>query len=581
MAAPAICSTTNMHPHILSEAEYGQSMLMKLNEFRLGALFTDAILCVGQEEFPCHKNVLAVSSPYFQAMFTSDLKESRESRINFNEVSPWTLKRVIDYAYSGKIEVSTTNAQEMLAAASLFQYPAIVSACEEFLEQQLHSSNCLGFEMFAQLHCCTELQKKARQFALENFTSVVENDEFLELPFDRLQSYISSDYIDVRTEETVFKAIKNWVQFDLDEREKQLPELLENVRLFVFDIPQLKIIEQDPLICGSEKCLSLVQDAKRLIQTFHETQAGKRRRSMQDIFIQPRPSTVAKEVVVVLGGRSTDSYVTCSVEMYDPHKDKWSNLADLPQGVTWFSVAVLANCIYVAGGILDNCIISKVWKFDAVDRKWYSVAPMLKPRARHAAAIIEDKMYVLGGVRYEGKMLSVETIECYNPVSNTWTAAGRTTFPRKESCVVPYNNTIVELGGLKGEEAIDNALDSYHIKEDGIRPSGEQFMLPENIRFAKIVVINTVFYIIWEDSNKMIALNAQKRTFKPLPSMHYSRVSSGATVVDGKIYVTGGLIKDEPTSKVESFDPITEKWTEEKPMSEGRALHGCVTLKMC
>lgn len=566
--------------NLVHEVEYGQTMLLKLNEFRHAALFTDTILCVGQEEFPCHKNILAVSSPYFQAMFTSDLKESRENRISFNEVSPWTLKRVIDYVYSGKIEITTANAQDLLAAACLFQYPAIVTACEKFLERQLHHSNCLGIEMFAHLHLCTELQAKAHQFALENFTSVVESEEFLELSFDKLREYISSDLIDVRTEETVFNAVMRWVKFDLDEREKCLSELLQCVRLAVLDISKLKLIENNPLVCSSEKCLSLVQEAQQLKQSFHETQGGKRRRSMQDTSIQPRPSTVAKEVVVVIGGIPSDGYITCSVEMYDPHKERWFSLTDFPERVLWFSVAVLGNCIYVAGGILDGHIIAKVWKFDAIERKWQSVAAMLKPRARHAAAIIDDKMYVLGGVRYERKMLSVETIECYNPATNKWTAAGRTMYPRKESCVVPYNKTIVEVGGVQGEEAVVKTMDSYHIVGDSIRPSGEQFVLPENIKFAKIVVINGVFYIIWEDTKKMIALNAQRRTFKLLPPMQHSRICSGATVVNGKIYVTGGLIDSKPTNLVECFDPVTETWTVEKPMQEGRAYHGCVTLKM-
>ena len=171
----------------------------------------------------------------------------------------------------------------------------------------------------------------------------------------------------------------------------------------------------------------------------------------------------------------------------------------------------------------DQHIVAKVWKFDSTLRTWHAVAPMLKPRARHNAAVIDDKMYVLGGVRYEGKLLCVETIECYNPATNKWNAAGRTMFPRKESSVVPYNNTIVEVGGLQGEDAIVKTMDSYHIVEDSIRPSGEQFVLPQSIKHAQICVINNVFYILWEETGQIIALNAQKRTYKLLPPISKPR----------------------------------------------------------
>lgn len=321
-------SQENATSHVLKNNQYGSSILLKLNEFRLGSLFTDTILCVEEEEFPCHKNVLAVSSPYFQAMFTTDLKESRENKIRFSDISPWILKLLIDYAYSGEIEITANNAQEMLAAACLFQYPAIVSACETFLEKQLHPSNCLGIEMFAHLHSCSELVEKSHQYAQENFTAVIENDEFLDLPLERLQEYISSDLIDVRTEQIVFHAAMRWIKSDIVNREVHLSDLLENIRLSVLDVANLKIIENNPLVCASEKCLTLVQEAQ---QSFQETQGGKRRRSMQDSAVQPRPSTVAKEVLVVLGG-----ITGTSVEMYDPHKEKWTTLAELPEQVRHF-----------------------------------------------------------------------------------------------------------------------------------------------------------------------------------------------------------------------------------------------------
>ena len=213
-----------------------------------------------QEEFPCHKNVLAVSSAYFQAMFTSDLKESREVRISFSEVSAWTLKRIIDYAYSGQLEITHDNAQEMMAAGNHFEYPRIVEACAEFLRRQLHPSNCLE---------------------MENFSSVVEYDEFLELPIERLKHYISSDFIDVRNEEIVYEAVMRWVKFDVDDRRHYLPELMDKVRLGVLDIHSLSLIERDPLVASSAECYSLVTQAQQLRAAI-EGQVGKRRRSMQD-----------------------------------------------------------------------------------------------------------------------------------------------------------------------------------------------------------------------------------------------------------------------------------------------------------
>ena len=570
--------------HMVQTPNYAQDVLSKLNSLRTEGSFTDAILCVGDKEFPCHRNVLAVSSPYFKAMFTSDLRESKEIKISFNEIGPAIMLNLIDYAYTGRVEITVDNAQELLAAASLFTYPAIVEACCEFLSRHLHPSNCLGIEHFAHMHSCAKLELEAHQFALENFSAVVEYDEFLELPPARLLTYLSSDLIDVRNEETVYDAAMLWIHADVEGRLRHLSMVIENIRLTTVDVQYLEsVIEKDPLIQRVEQCKNLVDDAKR----YHETltdQHGQRRRSMQTDTIQPRPSTVAKEVMVVAGGVSNiynTHVVLRSVEMYDPHKDKWHALPDIPCAVSWFSAAALDNTIYISGGIVDNKLVANVWKFDSAQRKWSEVAPMLTPKARHASAAWNNKIYVLGGLNVvkEGKFIAVESIECYDPVKNTWSIAGHSPMPRNQSHVVPYKDTLVEIGGTQGGVKLQT-MESYLCSPESVTYSGEQFVLPDSIQYSQIVVLNGVFYILWEDSKKLISLNPDKRIFRRLADMRYPHVHGGATVMNGKIYVGGGLMDSKPSRSTECYDPVTNTWTLVKTMRHARACQGCVTIQM-
>ncbi|KAK6188612.1 hypothetical protein SNE40_004754 [Patella caerulea] len=562
--------------YFLYSQNYGSDILAKLNALRQEATFTDVILCVGHEELPCHRNILAVSSPYFRAMFTSELRERHESRICFNEVSPWTLKRIIDYAYSGRLEITQDNAQEMLSAGNLFEYPDIVEACCGFFKRQLHFSNCLGIENFAQIHSCKKLEEEANKYALENFSRVVEFDEFLELPMERVLRYISDDHIDVRNEEMVYYAARKWMNHDPDERRQYIPQLLEQIRLPTMDLKNLRLLESDQLLQGCHKGLQMIKDA----QTNRESVKAKteqRRSSLPAIKIHPRPSTVAKEVVVVVSG--INSYITPSVEMYDLQKGRWFKLPDLPRLVSWFSAAAISKWILVMGGICDGHVVDTVWKFDVVQRQWTEAARMPEPRARHACAVLCDRVYLCGGVNGDGTQF-VESIDSYNPYENSWSKAGHSENPRKQSCIVPYNNTLVEVGGIQGE-AMVNTIDSYVCSGLKLRHSGEQFLLPSMIHYAQIVVVNDIFYIIWEDTKKMIALDPHKRTFQPLPDLSVARLHCATTVLHGKIYVSGGLIDTKPSRLVESFDPVSKRWTVEKPMNEERAYHCCVSLQMC
>ncbi|CAG2255921.1 Kelch-like protein 20,Kelch-like protein 38,Kelch-like protein 28,Kelch-like protein 24,Kelch-like protein diablo [Mytilus edulis] len=230
--------------YVLQDPDYSSEMLNKLNSLRTEKVFTDATVCCGQEEFFCHRNVLAASSPYFRAMFTSELREEKNSGIIFNDISAWTMKRIIDYIYTGKLEINTDNVQELLVAGSMLQYEAIVDSCCKFLKCQLDPYNCLGIEKFAQMHSCHRLEEEAYKHALENFSVVTEQVEFLELTVDSLIRYVSSDWIDVRTEEIVYDAVIKWIEFDVDERKKYITQLLENIRLPVIDKHRLSIIKR-------------------------------------------------------------------------------------------------------------------------------------------------------------------------------------------------------------------------------------------------------------------------------------------------------------------------------------------------
>ena len=303
---------------------------------------------------------------------------------------------------------------------------------------------------------------------------------------------------------------------------------------------------------------------------------------MQAEAFTPRPSTVAKEVMVLVGGLSTVNYLMSSVEMYDPSKDKWTLLPDMPQTPSWFTVSALNNDIYVIGGILDGHIVSSVRRFDGAKRRWSDAPAMLGPRARHASTTWDQKLYVVGGITLsvDSKIVMVETIECYNPLTNVWTLVGQSPFPRKQSHLVPFNQTLVEIGGTQGGASVQT-MESYLCENGEINYSGEQFILPECIQFSQIVVLNSVFYIIWEDSKKVISLSPEKRTFRRLPDMHHAHIHAGATVLNGKIYVAGGLIDSKPSRIVECFDPSKEEWTIVRKSRQARACHGSVTLQMC
>ncbi|KAL3060978.1 hypothetical protein OYC64_009234 [Pagothenia borchgrevinki] len=185
-----------------------------MNELRSKKMLCDVQLVAGSVEVPAHRVVLASCSPYFCAMFTGDMSESKAHQVEIREVDGQTLRKLVDYIYTAEIEVTEDNVQVLLPAASLLQLMDVRQVCCEFLQSQLHPTNCLGIRAFADLHTCTQLLDQAHAYAEQHFSEVVQGEEFLGLSLQQVCSLISCDKLTVSTEEKVSSSTTDFILTD-------------------------------------------------------------------------------------------------------------------------------------------------------------------------------------------------------------------------------------------------------------------------------------------------------------------------------------------------------------------------------
>lgn len=79
--------------------------------------FSDAILCVGKEEFFVHKAVLAARSPVFSAMFAHEMEEKKQNRVEITDVDPVVLREMLRFIYTGKAPNLDKMDSDLLSAA--------------------------------------------------------------------------------------------------------------------------------------------------------------------------------------------------------------------------------------------------------------------------------------------------------------------------------------------------------------------------------------------------------------------------------------------------------------------------------
>lgn len=179
-----------------------------MNDLRKRKELCDVVLRVGELEIYAHKVVLASFSPYFYAMFTNDVVESRQNTITLKSMDARSVELLIEFAYTAQIKITEENVQYLLPVACILQISPVNKACCEFLQSQLDPSNCIGIKDYAEIYACFELTKAAGKFIFRHFLEVSESEEFENLTKDQLIDLISRDELFVKSEDEVrFRAV--------------------------------------------------------------------------------------------------------------------------------------------------------------------------------------------------------------------------------------------------------------------------------------------------------------------------------------------------------------------------------------
>jgi len=216
--------------------EHSNAVLAMFDNMRQAQELCDVVLVVEKKEFHCHKSLLSANSPYFKAMFTGVMTERYQSRVVLHDINSVAMDQIIGFFYTSSLTLSMDNVGYILPAASMFHIDNVVKACCEFMRRNIGVSNCLGISAYADTHSCLELKALADDYAMQHFPEVIQAEEFLQLPFGQLEQLISSDNLNVHSEERVYEAVMAWVKYEPDLRSQYIARLLDNVSLLSTNI---------------------------------------------------------------------------------------------------------------------------------------------------------------------------------------------------------------------------------------------------------------------------------------------------------------------------------------------------------
>ena len=286
---------------LMLRIQHAQSVLTALENLRKREELCDVVLKIAETEVKAHRVVLAAVSPYFNAMFTGDLKESRQDVVQLNNMDPVAVQMVVEFGYVAQANITVRNVQSLLTAACLLQVESLVEKCCRFLESELHPSNCLGIRRFAESHGCFALCRTAYEYAMRNFYQTTQLEEFLQCSLEDVLELLSEDALCVRHEEEVYEAAMRWVKYSKDDRIHYIPKLAEIIRfpLMAWEFLVTKVLD-DGFITSNSSTRHLFEEAR----TYHVS-PQLRRKMNQCSRLKPRKLYDQAEWIYVVGGETS------------------------------------------------------------------------------------------------------------------------------------------------------------------------------------------------------------------------------------------------------------------------------------
>ncbi|NWZ88060.1 KLHL1 protein, partial [Poecile atricapillus] len=406
---------------------HAEQTFRKMESYLKQQQLCDVILIAGDRKIPAHRLVLSSVSDYFAAMFTSDVCEAKQEEIKMEGIDPNALWDLVQFAYTGCLELKEDTIENLLAAACLLQLPQVVEVCCHFLMKLLHPSNCLGIRAFADAQGCTELMKVAHNYTMENIMEVIRNQEFLLLPAEELHKLLASDDVNVPDEETIFHALMMWVKYDMQRRCNDLSMLLAYIRLPLLPPQILADLENHALFKDDLECQKLILEAMK----YHLL--PERRTLMQSPRTKPRKSTVG--TLYAVGGMDNNKGAT-TIEKYDLRTNIWIQAGVMNGRRLQFGVAVIDDKLFVIGGRDGLKTLNTVECYNPKTKAWTVLPPMSTHRHGLGVTVLEGPIYAVGG--HDGWSY-LNTVERWDPQSQQWTFVASMSIARSTVGVAALN----------------------------------------------------------------------------------------------------------------------------------------------
>jgi N-acetylneuraminic acid mutarotase len=268
--------------------------------------------------------------------------------------------------------------------------------------------------------------------------------------------------------------------------------------------------------------------------------------------------------IYAMGGVDINNFVSNVVEQYTPGSLAWTTKTAMLTARSGLASSATSTMIYAIGGWNGTAVVNTVEAYNPSLNTWSTVAPMLTARSELSSSATNTLIYAIGG--WNG-FAAVNTIEAYNPSLNTWTTVAPMPTARQYAASCTAANEVYVIGGtvsnVSGTTIALQTVEAYN-------PSSNTWTTMTPMPTARwgmsCSVANGLIYVMggWNDSvgfmNTVEVYNPITNTWASEEPMLTARYQLTSSAVNGIIYAIGGWTGSQvsgfgPANTVEALTP--------------------------
>lgn len=506
-------------------------IMEKVDVMRANGTECDFTIKVGSNTLQVHRVVIRAASEYFDRMLSHDTLENQNSTVNMKDVDFASVKKCVDFMYTGEIDVTKENVKGLLLVSSVFQLDSVLEEVAKILEDRLNAVEFFHIRESSVLYNLESLKEACDKYALENLEDIIKEEKFGDLDGDYVVSLLRNKISNHQdSEDSKLAIILIWINTDLENRKSELISMTTECLNLAKISPSygLYVSETEKACYESSEFMKMLYTAQMKEQKYQPKEA--------DICFNKAANSIMLFDI---------SYK--ELKVYTPSEDHTRTLATLPDdlsGNKFYTACILANYCYV---LLQNKTSFRL-DIASPNNQWEKRRQMTNDHDWISCVSVGDSIFVGGG----------NSMEEYSSVNDTWSVINTDGIICDQSSLAANEDFVFCVGGSNNGDVLNHVarLRISNMTWQQVKPASHKRATPAVAVYDDFLYVAGGIHRSFLNDVEVYSIKTDSWT--DISTMNMNRNLFGLCCLNGKIYAVG---RKKEVLSIEVLDVHDNTWT--------------------